>query len=59
MSRADGMGRRFLPPLNSGSVSVGTEPRRERPRSKCAKPYPRAATGSFTSRFRMSSASKM
>ena len=59
MSRATKRGGGFCRPVNSGSVSSGTEPRRERPRSNRAKPFPRAATGSFTSRFRMSTASKM
>jgi hypothetical protein len=43
-----------VPPLDGGSDSAGTEPRRERPRQKPAKPAPRAPTGSFTSRFRVS-----
>ena len=57
MSRAtnDGfVGRRSVPPLDSGSVSAGTEPRRERPCHPPRSVTPRAAQGSFTSRFRVS-----
>ena len=57
MSRARGdgrVGRRSVPPLDCGSVSAGTEPRRERPHLPPRSVTPRAAQGSFTSRFRVS-----
>ena len=41
-------------PCHVGSVSAGTEPRRERPRLPPRSVTPRAAQGSFTSRFRVS-----
>ena len=43
-----------VPPLDCGSVSVGTEPRRERPRFPPRSVTLRATQGSFTSRFRVS-----
>ena len=46
------IGRRLVPPSVSGSVSVGTEPRRERPQPG-ARRRPAPAQGSFTSRFRV------
>jgi hypothetical protein len=57
VSRATGdgsVGRRSVPPLDCGSVSAGTEPRRERPRLPPPSVTLRAAQGSFTSRFRVS-----
>lgn len=57
VSRATGdgaVGRRSVPPLDCGSVSAGTEPRRERPAPRPGSVTPRAAQGSFTSRFRLS-----
>ena len=57
MSRATGdglVGRRSVPPLDCGSVSAGTEPRRERPHPPPRSVTLRAALGSFTSRFRES-----
>ena len=54
VSRATSMGRRSVPPLSSRFVSAGTEPRRERPRLPPRSVTPRAAQGSFTSRFRVS-----
>jgi hypothetical protein len=54
-ARGDGVvGRRSLPPLDCGSVSAGTEPRRERPRLPPPSVTLRAAQESFTSRFRVS-----
>jgi hypothetical protein len=56
MSRATARapwGRRSMPPLDCGSVSAGTEPRRERPHLSPRSVTPRAAQGSFTSRFRV------
>jgi hypothetical protein len=57
VSRATGdgvVGRRSVPPLDCGSVSAGTEPRRERPLLPPRSVTPRATQGSFTSRFRVS-----
>jgi hypothetical protein len=57
VSRATGdgfVGRRPVPPLDSGSVSAATEPRRERPRLPPRSVALGAAQGSFTSRFRVS-----
>jgi len=56
VSRATAWAAVCAAPLDCGSDRAGTEPRRERPRPKRAKPAPRAAPGSFTSRFRESSA---